>query len=622
MFQVRRASSFRIAAALAGVAAWISPAARGQVIIDVGTVPNCTGSDYSIVRALSANGTTVGGDTGCEAFKYVYPSGTVSMGASAGELNALGPDGTVGVGAAGFSSGYHAAGFLPGGFINDMGTLPNYPTSYAYGLSADTVVAAGQCYRGGDTPGSRAFRWTFSTGMVDLGTLGGNLAIATAVSGDGSTIVGAATTANGPYHAARWRQEFANEDLGELSPGAGSGANAVNPNGTIVVGAAADASFHFHGIRWREGSGLEDLGLAPGWPESHAGCLTPDGLAVGGSCGNSSVSIAAVWTQTHGWTDLNTLLPTMGVNLAGWTLTELTGISSDGTVLAGNGAHNGVSHGWMVRGIGPVCGPRIDVQPISVYVCVGSTGHFSVMAFPPEPAGHITFHWARRFIGGDGEATIVPINDGPSGNGSTYSGTSTPDLSINATTPGDGGQYVCYITAGCGSVYTVPVTLSIVPQPPAITGVPLSTTKCTGATITFSASAGPVAAAPFTVTWKKAGVPVDLNNARFTVTTNANGTASTLKITNIQLSDQTTSAGGYTCVFANACGGLPAGPASFTVWPDFNGTGVIDSFDLAQVLNNFGKNEPPFTNGDLNGDGVVNSIDLGFVLSLFGYSCP
>jgi probable HAF family extracellular repeat protein len=60
---------------------------------------------------------------------------------------------------------------------------------------------------------------------------------------------------------------------------------------------------------------------------------------------------AFIWSPTRGIADLNTLLPSLGCNLAGWTLIGVNGISADGTAVTGNGVRNGVMRGFVITGL-------------------------------------------------------------------------------------------------------------------------------------------------------------------------------------------------------------------------------------------------------------------------------
>jgi probable HAF family extracellular repeat protein len=67
--------------------------------------------------------------------------------------------------------------------------------SWAYGVSADGSVVVGRSYNAAGQ--WRAFRWTASGGMQDLGTLGGSESEAYGVSADGSVVVGGLKTPQG-----------------------------------------------------------------------------------------------------------------------------------------------------------------------------------------------------------------------------------------------------------------------------------------------------------------------------------------------------------------------------------------------------------------------------------------
>src|SRR4051812_31470082 len=89
-------------------------------------------------------------------------------------------------------------GYLPGG--------PNYSVAQAVSADGSTVVG----YSGNPLFGTRAFRWTKSDGMIDLGSLSGDVSSwANAASADGTTIVGGTS-----IEGFRWTKESGLVGLG------------------------------------------------------------------------------------------------------------------------------------------------------------------------------------------------------------------------------------------------------------------------------------------------------------------------------------------------------------------------------------------------------------------------
>ena len=77
----------------------------------------------------------------------------------------------------------------------------------------------------------------WSQRLTWLGTLGGGSSVASAVSADGSVVVGEARNASGLLRAFRWTQATGMQDLGTLG-GDQSEAFGVSADGSVVVGYA------------------------------------------------------------------------------------------------------------------------------------------------------------------------------------------------------------------------------------------------------------------------------------------------------------------------------------------------------------------------------------------------
>jgi probable extracellular repeat, HAF family len=171
--------------------------------------------------------------------------------------------------------------------ITWLGVLPNGYNSYAYDVSADGSVVVGWVRDNSDQ--WRAFRWTASGGMQDLGTLGGDWSEATGVSADGSVVVGRAFNAAGQYRAFRWTASSGvMQDLGTLPGGDGSEAYGVSADSSVVVGRAQNAAGKWRAFRWTAAGGMEDLNvtyaslLANGSVLEVASAISPDGRYIVG----------------------------------------------------------------------------------------------------------------------------------------------------------------------------------------------------------------------------------------------------------------------------------------------------------------------------------------------------
>jgi WD40 repeat protein len=227
--------------------------------------------------------------------------------------------------------------------------------STAYAISADGSVLAGSIA----TPrGLEAFRWTQADGPSPLGTLLGPnkhaQSQARAVSGDGAAVVGefgglnvaAQPGSDDLVRAFRWTKDGGMKELA-AAPGykgfSPATALAVSADGGVVVGVGRlDGQPQVRlAYRWTEaGSAVPLDDLPEGVNNAAARALSADGsVAAGFSFGGNAVQRAAVWESKTGVHDLRAALARdYGLNLEGWNLQSVQGVSADGRTLMGVGA--------------------------------------------------------------------------------------------------------------------------------------------------------------------------------------------------------------------------------------------------------------------------------------------
>jgi len=328
-----------------------APVARATpMFVGLGVLP---GGASSYASGVSAFGSVVvgGSDTTSgqqEAFRWTASEGMVGLGslAAGGTSEALGvsADGAVVVG--GSSSPLQPRGEAFRWTASDgmvgLGFLPGFPRSLASAVSGDGSVVVGTSLLAG--PGSvQAFRWTSGGGMVGLGDLVGGAFQSSAydISADGSVVVGQGDS--GTFHEAfLWTSEGGMVGLG----GKPSGAGGVSDDGAVVVGFSGSQAF-----RWTASEGMVGLGNPPSLVSSYAIDVSADGSVVVGFAAEPTTSVrrAFIWDASHGMRLLQEVLVNdYELDPTGWTLSEATGISSDGLTIVGNGTNpSGQREAWI-----------------------------------------------------------------------------------------------------------------------------------------------------------------------------------------------------------------------------------------------------------------------------------
>jgi uncharacterized membrane protein len=330
-------------AALLAVAV-CTPILRGQAqFFDLGPYP---GSQASQVRSLSRDGLCVVGDSyeavqgALRAFRWTATRGFEDLGLPENPFfdtfypYAVSDDGRFATGSAvpGFGYGQAIRWHYPEGAVLLGEPMAN--DQWGTGISGDGSVVVG-------VTGNSGFRWSEDQGFQILdGTTS-----AVAVSRDGSTIL-CAGGGNG-YIAMLWT---AQADLEVIAPAFVP--EAMSDDAQIVTGRTPDGQ----PLRWTRSGGVSAFHLPTGsFNYAFAGQMSADGTITTGIIGDNHRTYAAIWLDPASPPiKLETLLPTLGVDLTGWKLHYCSGISADGAVLAGTGWHDSMLHGWIVR-LRPSC---------------------------------------------------------------------------------------------------------------------------------------------------------------------------------------------------------------------------------------------------------------------------
>lgn len=352
-----------------------TPAARaGGTIIDLGALP---GDGISFGFSVSADGFAVAGGSGLvidpevlprRAFRWTDVSGMQDLGTLGGTYSsgeAISADSSVVTGYSQTAGGFERAfRWTSEGGMQELGTLGGL-RSNGYGISADGSVIVGNTTLDPEDDNGYAFRWTAKEGMQSLGTLGGFGSEAFATSADGSAVAGSSYVSHNPgtnpVHAYRWSSVGGMQDLGTLG-GQYADGFAISADGSTVVGNSTQTfdpknpRYPLRAFRWTAGDGMHNLGTLGG-AESYGYGVSGDGSTVVGSSNlaDTSGNHAYLWTASLGMVDLNTYLPSIGIDLTGWVLILAKGISADGTAITGVGTYCGATHGFLVRISPPFC---------------------------------------------------------------------------------------------------------------------------------------------------------------------------------------------------------------------------------------------------------------------------
>lgn len=259
-----------------------------------------------------------------------------------------------------------------------------------------------------------------SAELVALGFLPGyTMSQVSAVSADGSVVVGTASTTSGNRQAFRWMARDGVKGLGFMPGGTHSTAAAVSSDGTVILGNGDSPAIPATAagvFRWTANAGATRLVSPANVYLCSGGGLSGDGTIVAGTC-------LAINNQAFRWTGD---APPVGLGQFGGGSNQTSsanGISSDGAVIVGAG-HPLLTGAvmWAMDGAATVLGKLPN--DASAYATAASRDGAVIVGTSQDNALNATaFRWTK-------ETGMTMLGAAPAGVLGTYATSVSGDAQI------------------------------------------------------------------------------------------------------------------------------------------------------------------------------------------------
>jgi len=216
--------------------------------------------------------------------------------------------------------------------ILGIGFVPGGTDSVATAVSTDgtVIVGTGDASNSDAPTSSVGFRWNAGAGVQRVEALAGShLCFAAGVSGDGTAIVGTCLQVNNT--AFRWTASSGSVPLDRFGTGSNqeSTANAISSDGSVIAGAGHPVLTG--AVIWAANTSPTVIGKLPGDATAVATAVSTGGsVVVGSSMDNVGTSRAFRWTQQTG-------MGALGDGMNGLLGSFATSVSGSGSIIVGYG---------------------------------------------------------------------------------------------------------------------------------------------------------------------------------------------------------------------------------------------------------------------------------------------
>ncbi len=499
--------------------------------------------------------------------------------------------------------------------------------------------------------------------FTPLGDLPGGAAMsrANAISADGTTIVGASTSASG-IEACMWRAGVLTP-LGDFAGGPfNSEATDCSGDGSVIVGFGTISTGEERGFTLTLPAPGALVELPPGpfagatW--SRADAVSRNGMIAGGvthfgGLDPGTIQRATVWTGTS-----PALLPLIPAPLA--MAARVFGMRADGLYRVGRGDRAGTSPWIAINWVVGTGDFRFFPGTIGYAEAFGTTASGTVSvgtASSPDteriPGVGEAVYWINNdptalgdLPGGVFKSSAYAISDDATvivGQGTSAIGDEAflwtqadgmrrlknvieDDFGIDLTgwtltaardVSAAGDAIIGWGTNPAGQQEAWLFRADCLARP-AFSQSPTITYACPGTDAAFAAAA--VGTPTISYRWRRNGVDLTDGPTGFGSIISGSGSAM-LTITGVAAAD----GGSYDCIALNACGNAGTTPVELrvTLAGDADRDGFVGLSDIALVTSNWTFTVPPAPpESDLDGNGMIGLSDLAAVITNWAQSCP